>query len=169
MKNVYLLRHAKSSWDDLNVPDFQRPLAERGRETAPRIGEYMKSEGLLPDAVLCSGARRAVETWELIAPSLGSPRVNIDDNLYMASPSSIIAWLKRLQPEIASVLLIGHNPGFEEVADRLVTDGKNKAIKRMRKKYPTGALAVMQFNVEGWPNVAEGTGYLERFIRPKDL
>lgn len=169
MKNVYLLRHAKSSWEDLSVPDFQRPLAQRGREAAPLVGEYMKDEGLIPDAVLCSGARRAVETWELIAPSLGSPRVNVDDNLYMASPSTIIAWLTRLQPEIESVLLIGHNPGFEEVAERLASNGKNKALKRMRGKFPTGALAVIRFNVDGWSSVAEGTGYLERFVRPKDL
>lgn len=169
MKTLYLLRHAKSSWNDATMPDFARPLAERGRQAAPRIGKYMKSEGLLPDAVICSGARRAVETWELIAPALGTPRVHIDDNLYMATPESIIAWLKRLQPEIGSVLMVGHNPGFEDVASRLIGDGRKKAMKRIRKKYPTGALAVIRFDVDGWDRVEEGTGYLDRFIRPKDL
>ena len=168
MKTVYLLRHAKSSWDDLDVPDFQRPLSERGREAAPRMAEYMKTEGLVPEAVLCSGAKRATETWELMAPVLGAPRVHVDDNLYMASPDAIVAWLNQLQPEIGSVLLVGHNPGFEEVAARMVADGKKKAMKRMRKKYPTGALAVIQFDVDGWNSVGDGTGYLERFVRPKD-
>jgi phosphohistidine phosphatase len=168
MKTLYLLRHAKSSWDDIDVPDFQRPLADRGREAAPRMAEYMKSEGLMPDAVLCSGAKRAVETWELMAPVMGEPRVHVDDNLYMAAPDAIIAWLKRLQPEIGSVLLIGHNPGFEEVAARLAPDGKKKAMKRMRRKYPTGALAMIRFDVENWTDVGDGAGYLERFIRPRD-
>lgn len=169
MKTVYLLRHAKSSWDDPSIPDFQRPLSERGRKTAPKMSEYLKEEGLIPDAVLCSGAKRAVETWELIAPSLGSPKLHLDDNLYMAAPEAIIQWLKRLTPEINSVLLIGHNPGFEELAVRFSGDGKKKALKRLRKKYPTGALAVIQFDVDGWPAVGDGAGYLERFVRPKDL
>ena len=169
MKSVYLLRHAKSSWEDIAVPDFQRPLNDRGRDAAPRIGAYMKAEGLIPDAVLCSGATRAVQTWELVAPMLGSPRVHVDDNLYMATPDAIINWLKRLQPEISSVLLIGHNPGFEETAIRLAGDGKRKPMKRLHKKYPTGTLAVLRFDVPGWDAIADGSGYLERLVRPKDV
>jgi phosphohistidine phosphatase len=169
MKTVYLLRHAKSSWDDNALPDFARPLADRGRTAAPRMGRYMRKQGLLPDAVLCSGARRAVETWNIIAPELGTPRVQIDDDLYMASPDAILAWLRRLQPEIGSVLLIGHNPGFEELAVRLAIDGRKKALERMRTKYPTGTLAVIRFDVDAWPAVTDGAGYLDRFVRPKDL
>jgi len=164
-----LLRHAKSSWDDVALPDFQRPLADRGRDTAPRIGAYMKANDLVPDAVLCSGARRAVETWELIAPALGSSRVHIDDNLYMATPDSIVAWLRKLQSDIGSVLLIGHNPGFEELAMRLAGDGRKKALKRIRRKYPTAAVAIIRFDVEAWPGIGDGAGYLDAFIRPKDL
>jgi phosphohistidine phosphatase len=129
----------------------------------------MKQEGLIPDAVLCSGARRAVETWELIAPALGSPRVHFDDNLYMASPDAILTWLTRLQPEIRSVLLVGHNPGFEELAARLSGDGAKKAMKRMRKKYPTGALAVIDFEADDWTGVRDGAGVLQRFVRPRDI
>ncbi len=169
MKKVLLLRHAKSSWDEEALPDFQRPLAERGRGAAQRMGEYMASKGLVPDGVLCSGARRAVETWELVAPALDSPRVHIDDNLYMASPDAILAWLRRLQSEMKVVLLIGHNPGFEELARRLVGDGKKKALKQLHRKYPTGALAVIRFNVAGWPDIMDAGGYIERFIRPRDL
>ncbi|MCI0436165.1 MAG: histidine phosphatase family protein [Gemmatimonadetes bacterium] len=169
MKTVMLLRHAKSSWDDASLPDFQRPLAERGHDAAPRLGEYMANEGLRPDAVLCSGARRAVETWEHIAPLLNVERVQVDDTLYMASGDAVLAWLRNLPDTIGSVLLIGHNPGFEELARRLVGDGRKKALKRMRKKYPTGALAVLTFDGDAWSALGDGGGYLDRFVRPKDV
>lgn len=169
MKHVLLLRHAKSSWDDASLADFDRPLAERGRDAAPRVGAWMKAEGLVPDAVLTSGAQRAVETWELVRPHLHDPHSRVEDNLYMASPEQIRAWLRMLQSAIASVLLIGHNPGFEELAARLAGDGKKKALKRMKKKYPTAALAVLRFDVGDWKEIEWGGGYLERFVRPKDL
>jgi len=169
MKKLYLLRHAKSSWDEPALPDFQRPLAERGKNAAPRMGDYLKKEGLIPDAVLCSGARRAVETWQSIAPHFPGARVQIDDTLYMASPDAMVSWLQRLPEDVNTVLMIGHNPGFEELAQQLAGDGKKKALKRIRKKYPTGALAVIQFDTDSWTEVGTAGGYLERFIRPSDL
>jgi phosphohistidine phosphatase len=169
MKHVYLLRHAKSSWDDASLADFDRPLAERGVSAAARMGEYMKNEALVPDAVLTSGAKRALETWEGVRPLLGDPVSRVEDNLYMASPDLIFSWLRMLPDEVASVLLVGHNPGFEELALRLAGDGKKKALKRMRKKYPTTALAVLRFDVDQWSGIAWHGAFLERFIRPKDL
>jgi phosphohistidine phosphatase len=169
MKMLYLLRHAKSSWDEPALPDFQRPLAERGRKAAPQMGDYLESEGLTPDAVLCSGARRAVETWQSIAPHFPDARVQIDDTLYMASPDAMLSWLQRLPDDVSSVLMVGHNPGFEELAQQLAGDGKKKALKRIRKKYPTAALAVIQFQTDDWAGIGSASGYLERFVRPKDL
>jgi phosphohistidine phosphatase len=169
MKHVYLLRHAKSSWDDASLADFDRPLAERGLSAAARMGENMKSQGLVPDAVLTSGAKRALETWDLVRPHLGDPVSRVEDNLYMASADLILSWLRMLPDDVASVLLIGHNPGFEELATRLAGDGKKKALKRMRNKYPTGALAVLRFDRETWSTITWGDAYLERFARPKDL
>jgi phosphohistidine phosphatase len=169
MKTLYLLRHAKSSWDDPAIQDFQRPLADPGRQAAPRIGKYMKKQKLIPNAVLCSGARRAVETWELIAPSFDEPKVQIDDTLYMASPDAMLSWLRRLPADLGAVLMIGHNPGFEELAHRLCSNGKKKAIKQMRKKFPAGALAVITFETDDWAQVGDGSGFLDRFVRPKDL
>jgi phosphohistidine phosphatase len=168
MKTLFLLRHAKSSWAEPALPDFQRPLAERGSAAANLMGRYMKEEGLVPDAVLCSGARRAVETWQTIAPEFGEARVQIDDTLYMASPDAMLSWLKRLPDDVNAVLMVGHNPGFEELAHRLASDGKKKALKRIRKKYPTGALAVIRFEADTWDAVNDGTGFLDRFVRPKD-
>jgi phosphohistidine phosphatase len=169
MKYVYLLRHAKSSWDDPSLADFDRPLAPRGRDAAPRIGARMQAQGLLPDAVLTSGARRAQETWELVRPYLDEPQSRVEDNLYGATPEIMFAWLRLLQDEIGSVLLIGHNPGFEELATRLAGGGRKKALKRLRKKYPTATLAVLRFDVDQWSEIAWGGAFLDRFIRPKDL
>ncbi|MGH7500793.1 MAG: SixA phosphatase family protein [Longimicrobiales bacterium] len=169
MKTLLLIRHAKSSWDEPSLPDFQRPLSDRGRSAAPRMGRFMKNEGLIPDAVLCSGARRAVETWQSIAPLFDSARVQIDDTLYMAAPDAMLSWVKRLPDDVQSVLMIGHNPGFEELALRLAGDGRKEPMKRLRKKYPTGALAVLRFDAGSWTGVDDGTGFLDHFVRPKDV
>jgi len=169
MKRIFLLRHAKSSWDDQSLSDFARPLADRGRDTAPRMGAFMKAEGLAPEAVLCSAARRAVQTWEIIGPFLGSPEVRVEDTLYMAPPEVILNRVRRLQEDIDSVLLIGHNPAFEELAVRLAGDGRKKAMKRVREKYPTCALAVLRFDVDSWSVITQRSGFLERFVRPADL
>ena len=169
MKTVFLLRHAKSSWDDLSLADSERPLAGRGHGAAERMGHFMRDNGLIPDAVLCSNARRAVETWEHVKPSLGAAKFHLAPNLYMASPETIMAWLRRLQPDMSSVLLIGHNPGFEEAARQLAGDGRRKALKRLHRKYPTAALAVIRFDADEWRAVGWGEGFLERFVRPKDL
>ncbi len=169
MKTLMLLRHAKSSCDDPSLPDFQRPLAARGRDAAPRMGKAMAKAGLRPDVVLCSGARRAVETWEAVAPNLDCEQVQVDDTLYLATADAMLAWLNQLPDSVESVLLVGHNPGFEELARRLAGDGRKKALKRLRRKYPTGALAVLTFEADNWAGLQDGAGRLDHFIRPKDL
>jgi phosphohistidine phosphatase len=170
MKTLYLLRHAKSSWDDEALDDFDRPLDARGAEAAPRMAANMKEEGWIPDTILCSAARRARETMELVTPKLGvdgAPR--IERELYMAEPDAMLERLRALPDSANSVLMIGHNPGHELLAKMLAGDGKKKALKRLRKKYPTGALAVLTFPAERWAEVAEGSGYLQAFVRPKDV
>lgn len=170
MKTLYLLRHAKSSWEDESLDDFDRPLARRGIDAAPRMAEHMKREGWIPDAVLCSAARRAVETLELIAPVLGlDAAARIEHDLYLADPDAMLDRIRGQPDEAASILLIGHNPGQEILAKMLCGDGRKKAIKRLKKKYPTGALAVITFKADSWLQVAEGTGFLEAFVRPKDV
>jgi len=169
MKSVYLLRHAKSSWADASLADIDRPLATRGRSAAPKMGQYMKDKRLIPDAVLVSGASRALETWDLIRPVLGEPRVRVEKNLYMATPDMMLAWLRQLDNDVDAVMMIGHNPGFEELARGLAGDGRKKAQKRLRRKYPTAGLAVLRFDTPGWAAISWGDGYLERFVRPKDI
>lgn len=169
MRTVYLLRHAKSSWDDPSLPDIERPLAGRGQNAARRMGEYMRDNELIPDAVLCSSARRAVETWEGVRPALGPTKFHMAENLYMASPEIVLAWLRRLPADFSSVLVIGHNPTFEETARQLALEGHRKALARLHRKYPTAALAVIHFDVDDWRAVGWGGGHLDRFVRPKDL
>ncbi len=170
MKTLYLLRHAKSSWDEEGIDDFDRPLASRGIEAAPRIGQDMKREGWVPDAVLCSAALRAVETLDLITPALGiAGKASIERDLYTADDRDLLERLRALPDTAASVLLIGHNPASEMLARRLCGDGEDRAMERMQEKYPTGALAVITFAAAHWGELAEGGGYLKAFVRPKDV
>ncbi len=130
----------------------------------------MARHGLVPDRVLCSAARRTVETWELVSPFLGnSPQVETRDDLYHASPESLISLLRTLPDADESVLLLGHNPTFEELAVELAGGGDEKALAAIRRKYPTGALAVLEFPLESWDGIRPGAGYLREFVRPRKL
>lgn len=169
MRCLYLLRHAKSSWDDVSLADPDRPLAKRGREAAPRMAEWMKAEAVAPDLVLLSDARRVTETWDLVRSYLGSPPARTDNALYMAPPETMLAMLRGLDDAVENVMVIGHNPGLEQLALMLAGDEKKKALKRLREKFPTAALAVLRFDVDGWSDIARGGARLERFVRPKDL
>lgn len=170
MKTVLLLRHAKSSWDHPGLEDFRRPLAPRGQKAATRMGRYMAEERLSPDRVLCSGALRAVQTWDRIAEELEeeiSPEIR--DDIYHASSDSLIRLLRTLPGSCGSILLVGHNPTFQSLALRLSGSGRPEALEALRKKYPTGALAVLEFPLDSWRGVADGGGELRAFVRPKDL
>ncbi|MEZ4414338.1 MAG: histidine phosphatase family protein [Gemmatimonadota bacterium] len=170
MRRLLLLRHAKSSWDDASLDDFERPLAARGRNDAPRMARYLWENDLLPDVALCSPARRAAETWEAVAPLLGGRvPVEYDRSLYMAAPSTLLRLVQSQPLEHSSVLVLGHNPGLEEAACRLVVDGSERDLERMTLKYPTCALAVIDFPCELWGEVDWGQGRLQRFVRPRDL
>ncbi|MGW8268021.1 MAG: SixA phosphatase family protein [Longimicrobiales bacterium] len=170
IKTVLLLRHAKSSWDQPLLEDFRRPLAPRGRRAAPRVGRYLAREELIPDRVLCSGAARAVETWELVSEALGvAVSTEFREELYHASPRSLMEILRTLPDEVQSILLIGHNPTFETLALRLAGSGNEETLEAMRNKFPTAALAILDFGIERWAELEEGGGVLRVFIRPKEL
>ena len=170
VKTVLLLRHAKSSWDHPTLTDRLRPLSPRGRKAAPRVGSYMARNGLIPNRVLCSPARRAVETWEMVSEQIDDPvEVEVRDDLYHASPGGLLAILQDLPDTEDSVLLVGHNPTFEELALELAGAGQAEPLMEVGRKYPTGALAIIEFSVDNWSHVREGTGYLRAFIRPRFL
>ncbi len=169
MKTLLLLRHAKSSWDDPALDDHERALSPRGERAAALVGAWLAQREQPPSLVLCSSARRTLQTLEGIRPALGAGlRVQVERGLYLASPETLLARLAQVPDDEASVLLIGHNPGIEQLAQALVKDGDHEAIGRISRKFPTAAVAVVALRGQRWAEVARG-GTLEAFVRPRDL
>jgi phosphohistidine phosphatase len=170
MLRLLLLRHAKSSWDATGLPDLDRPLAPRGRRAAPLMAKLMAERRWLPDLVLGSPAERVRETWQLMAPRLGEhiPCRTLR-TLYPGAPSRLLMTLRRAPDDAQTVLLIGHNPGLAALATSLCGAGAKKARERMSSKFPTAGLAVIDFDLARWADIAAGAGRLEAFVRPKDL
>jgi phosphohistidine phosphatase len=171
MLRLMLLRHAKSSWTDPARDDRDRPLSARGLKAAPAIGAFMRKEKLVPDLVLCSPARRSRDTWKLAAEALkAAPKVIVDDALYdFGNGGKLLDALRHKGNEAKVVLLVGHNPSLERLALRLIGKGDKKLKDRIAKKYPTGALAVIEFKASDWKNVKDAEGELVSFTRPTDV
>lgn len=170
MSTLYLLRHAKSSWSDPNLGDHARPLAPRGRRAAKRMARYADSQGIRPDLVLCSSALRARETLQLLRPALGpGAAVRFDDDLYGANADELLGRLRAVDDRIASVVLVGHNPGLEDLATSLASDGEALAKELLRAKFPTGALAILDLGSTTWARLGPGGAYLVRLVLPSEL
>ena len=170
MRKLFLLRHAKSSWDDPAVEDFDRPLNGRGRKDAKRMGRYMAEQGIRPGMALVSAATRTRATWDLIEPHLEGVPVSIEEGLYEASRHDLLARLRRLDEHMESVLLIGHNPGIGRLAEALAEHhGKPETLDLLAGKFPTGALAVLHLDIAHWGELEAGRGLLAAFVRPRDL
>ncbi|HEX2556664.1 MAG TPA: histidine phosphatase family protein [Microvirga sp.] len=168
MRRLMLLRHAKSAWPGGSA-DIDRPLATRGRDAAPLVARHMADEGLAPDLVLVSPARRTQETWNLVRGSAADAQVRTDSRIYEAPPGRLLEVVQEVVPEVRTLLMIGHNPGFEGLARILVGHGDRYAFARLSQKYPTAGLAVIDFPVESWREVEPRTGRLDRFVTPKTL
>ena len=166
------MRHAKSSWDDPALDDFDRPLAPRGRKAARRMGGYIEREGLAPDLVVCSAARRAHETWRLARGEIdGDIRSSVTRSLYLASPDRLLRAVRRAPDSAGRLLVIAHNPGIQELAVRLdadADDGRGSGPSAgMRAKFPTAALAVLSVDARSWFETAGGRARLVKFVRPR--
>ncbi|MBF9194772.1 SixA phosphatase family protein [Microvirga terrestris] len=168
MLRLLLLRHAKSSWPP-GILDVDRPLAKRGQEAALVMGDYLKRERLAPDLAIVSSARRTQETWERVQPILGEIKMRLDGRIYEAPVGRLLEVVREVKPEIGTLLLIGHNPGFEELAKLLIGEGDMDGILRLGQKYPSAGLAVIDFRLASWSDVAKKTGRLDRFVTPKSL
>lgn len=169
MRRLMLLRHAKSNWPT-GVADRDRPLATRGHEAAPVMGRYLADELLLPDLVLVSPARRTVETWELVAPTLPEkPPMHFEPRIYEAKMERLLEVVQDIEGNVRTLLMVGHNPGFAELATLLTGHGDRYAAARMSQKYPTSGLAVLDFAVDDWGDVAARGGRLDRFVTPASL
>ena len=166
-KQLLLLRHAKSSWEDPELADHDRPLAPRGRRAAKLIAKHLRRQGIASELVLCSSAARTRETLELITPALGEDvPVRIEDELYAASEQVQLERVRAVADGIESLLLIGHNPGIQQLALLLAGGGENVAA--LARKYPTAALTTLEFNGR-WRELGEGRAELTGFVTPKEL
>jgi phosphohistidine phosphatase len=170
MRRLLLLRHAKSSWSEPGASDHERPLNRRGQEAAPRIGAYLAKHRLIPDRILCSTARRARETWELVAAEApAAPPATFPEKLYDASQRALVDVFRGADPDAASLLVVGHNPGLQEVATALIASGDLEDRERLREKLPTGGLVVIDFAIADWSKLHPRSGRLERFVVPRML
>jgi phosphohistidine phosphatase len=167
-RHVVLLRHAKSAWPH-GVPDHERPLAGKGRRNARATGVWFAAEGPRPQLVLCSDARRARHTWEIVSASLpGSPPpVRVVPELYGADPVGVVDLLRAVPEGIDTVVVVGHQPTLADTAQLLAGKGSDRAaLRRVRTKFPTNGVAVLRFRGR-WGDLAAGGAALEVFTVPR--
>jgi phosphohistidine phosphatase len=168
MKVLYLLRHAKSSWDDPGLDDADRPLAPRGQRAARAVALHMDRTGISPALVLCSPARRTRDTLDLVRSGLPpATRVRMEDRLYGADPAEILQILRGLPDALPSVMIVGHNPTMQELALSLASSGDG--LESLATKFPTAALAELLLPVDRWSKVEARKAQLTAFVTPKEL
>lgn len=167
MKTLGLLRHAKSDWDDLSARDYDRGLVDRGRRGAAAMGAHIREHGTAWDLLLASPAERVKRTLD--AARLKLP-VRWDERVYLADSDTLIALLQGLDDDPAAVLLVGHNPGLQELIFALVAaDNENALFDVAAEKYPTATFAVLELDIDRWTDCAPGCGRLVHLVRPRDL
>lgn len=174
MKTVILLRHAKSDWSDAAMRDFDRPLNGRGERAATLMGSWARREGLVFDAIFASPAQRVKDTFAKFIESYGPvPEPDWDKRIYLASAATIGDVLSEADDAGDTLLLVGHNPGLEDfILDHVPGDGGCGLREDVAEKFPTAAMAVLDFEIDHWRQLARGRagpGKLRRFIRPRDL
>ena len=168
MKTLTLLRHAKSGWDDSVARDFDRPLNPKGQRAAQAMGRQMRALGLEFDRVIASPAARVTETLDHVALGYGSGLAPAwDQRVYLASAHTLLEIIAAVPDSVERLLLVGHNPGLEELVLLLVRDGPLR--DDVEVKFPTASLAEMRFDTPSWSGTRPGQGALTRFIRPRDL
>jgi phosphohistidine phosphatase len=161
MKTLYLLRHAKSSWDDPSLKDFDRPLNTRGLKAAPKIGAYMLQEKIRPDVVLSSPALRAKQTTHIVCEAAGlSSLINFDERIYEAGVQRLFEIVTGFEDDIKTAVMVGHNPGFEELLAALTGESQ---------RMPTAALACIELRIKKWSGLTGGSGKLKWLVKAKEL
>lgn len=174
MKTLTLLRHAKSGWDGPAQRDFDRGLNGKGRRAAQAVGRHLRSEGLRFDHVVASPAVRVQQTLDEVRGAYGGKLDPAwDRRIYLAAASTLLDLVRELPDAHGAVLLVGHNPGLEDLVLLLVPDAGPEAQGGPRgdveEKYPTASLAELSFAIDHWADAAEGGATLTRFTRPRDL
>ena len=171
MKTLGLYRHAKSGWADPRARDFDRPLSERGRRGAVAMGEHIRNYGIRWDRIVASPAVRCAETIELGYQAVGRTyAVNWDRRIYLASSATLLDLLREVEGDPAALLMVGHNPGLEDLIFDLVPDDGSCPLRDIvEEKFPTAAFAVLELDVAAWADVAPGCARLVHLTRPRDL
>jgi phosphohistidine phosphatase len=170
VKTLYVLRHAKSSWDDPSLDDRDRPLAPRGRRAVARLAAHLDRVGVGPALVLCSPAHRARATLDVLLPHFDeNVKVQIDEALYATSPERLLRVVRRTPPETRSLMLVGHNPELHELLLLLTGDGESAALRHLHAKFPTGALATLDLGATEWSELGPGAAYLRDLVVPREL
>ena len=168
MHTLYLLRHAKSSWADPTLPDHERPLGPRGRRDAKRIAKHLARHGIEPQLVLCSPAKRTRSTLELLRPALGATStVRLDAALYAASADKLFERIRNVPEGVDSLMLIGHNPGLQQLALDLASTGAE--LEQLEAKFPTAALATLTLANATWSRLRQRDALLAAYVIPKQL
>jgi phosphohistidine phosphatase len=169
-RQLVLLRHAKSSWDDPLLDDFDRPLAKRGRTAGRRIAEWMIRHKIRPSLVLCSPSARTRETLDLIGGAIGpGAKVVYDKRLYLAELDDLLARVREVDSDVACLLMIGHNPGLQNFAVALASSAAKRERARLAEKFPTASLAWFSVDGGSWADIDPAKTELIKFLRPADL
>jgi phosphohistidine phosphatase len=170
LKKLILLRHAKSSWDDPVPRDFDRPLNGKGRRAARAIGRHAREIGIGFDEIVASPALRVTETLTEFASGYGAiPEPHFDRRVYLASAQTLLEVVQGVGDGMSTVLLVGHNPGLEDLVFLLVPEGDDETREQVEEKYPTASIAEISLDIDRWSDAEVGSGTLDRFIRPRDL
>ncbi len=170
MKIVLVLRHAKAKRSHSSGTDHARRLNTRGRDSSLRIGVYMHDQGYNPDITITSSSARTIETSQGIAEAFGGElKVLSEDALYLADPDRLLKTCQALDNALASVLLIGHNPGMHEFALSLVKNREDPLVRKLLGSFPTCALAAFRFDTDYWTGVAPAEGHLLDVVFPREV
>jgi phosphohistidine phosphatase len=170
MRRLILFRHAKTERAAQGQADLDRELTDRGRADAATMGTYIARHGLAPNHVLVSPARRTRQSWDIMSVQIApAPRTTIDERIYDASPERLFRLVETADPAASCLLILGHNPGLHELAVALTATGDIDAREQLQEKFPTSALAVLDFAFKDWSDLHPQSGRLDRFVSPRLL
>lgn len=169
MLRLYIMRHAKSSWAIPGARDFDRELNDRGLQDLAKLSQVIKKEGYFPDKILCSSATRTHQTLDAVMDAFeNKPEIVFTERLYSSGLSEYIDLIND-NSDIKSLMIIGHNPMCGSLATSLSGTGKADELEKIAYKYPTAALSIIDFDTKNWPDVAKGSGILQKSIFPSEI
>ena len=169
MLHLYVMRHSKSSWSDPSLDDFDRPLSKRGKNNAKLICEFFIKKNLKFDLVYCSSSKRTIQTLNILSEKISFKKIIKKKALYHASEDEIIHILKQTGDNYKTLLLINHEPSMSELINRICLKENSDQFENLKRKFPTAAVAEVNFNFNDWEKLSKVKGKLISFIKPKDL